>query len=149
MAKRVFTKWLGGGALIQASTAVWANEVTQFTAQEPLTLIGAHLEAFPSAWSENDGEATVDLELSFSSTARMDVAILSVATGNTWNTAPAGVAMFSGNQLLMLPAGYGLSMKEGETVFLNIKEFASKSAGMDIFIVNAHLYYVKGAPTIK
>ncbi len=145
--KRVFTKWLGGVRSIAIPASVWGNEVLQFTAQEPLTVIGAHLEIGNCSPAENDGFPNLELELSFSATARMDVAFLSAQCYQWWNTTPASGMVALGNQVVMFPPGYGLSMKEGETVFLNIKSENPPTAGISTMQANAHIYYVKGAPT--
>lgn len=144
--KRVFTKWLGGGVSMNATGVLeWMNEVLEWTAQEPLSIIGAHLAIQISTPSENDAFQKLEAELSFSSTWGMDVAFLDCGSQAWWNTAPPGVDSDSDNVVAMFPTGYALSMKEGETMHLNTKVLAPPSAGVCIWAIKAHIYYVKGA----
>ncbi len=147
--KRIFTKWLGGVRTVAIPASTWGNEILQFTAQEPLTILGAQLELGNCSPAENDGFPNLEMELSFSATPRMDVSFLSAQVYQWWNTTPASGMVALGNQVVMFPAGYGLSMKEGETIFLNVKSESPPTAGASIMQVNAHIYYVKGAATNK
>jgi len=123
------------------------NETLEWTSQEPLLIIGAQLEVASKTWSENDGKALLAMELSFSAALKADVAFLSAMASDYWNTAPPGILETQGNVTLMFPEGYALSMKEGETIYLNRKQTLVKSAASSFFSVNAHLFYVKGTVT--
>lgn len=147
--KRVFTKHLGGNATVSTGDLSWTSELLAWTSQENLTIIGAHLAVELVGGSENDGFQKLEMELSFSSTIGMDVAFLSAGSSFYWNTTPAFGAVVAGNQVVMFPEGYGLSMKEGETLFLTAKDVAFPSASVAFFKVNAHIYYVKGSATYK
>ncbi len=148
--KRLFTKWLGGEVSMSATGVLeWLNEVMQFTSQEDLSVLGAQLAIEVKTPSENDNYQKLECELSFSSTPHMDISFLTAGSSAWWNTAPPGIDADHDNVVVMFPEGYGLTMKEGETVFLNAQTIAVPSAGTSTWIISAHLYYVKGKATSK
>lgn len=139
--RRVFLEMLTAG-FSQTAAATPRTIGDSFKAQEDLTLVGAFLGAWVNLENENDGFAECAFNLSMDGTV-WEQLILEANASEGWNTTPAGICKQDGRHVVMFPAGHGVTLKEGESVYL-CYDGRGKSAGTTGFFGRAGLFLVKG-----
>lgn len=145
LGKRVFTKILDPqpvtltelGHFEELSAKVW-------TVQEDITIIGLVAAFLCSKKAENDGNADeCQFEISQGGDFDMDGCLCHVHLAAIWNSAPAAVTLPHEEVAFMLPAGYGVPVKEGGSIYAHYAGW-QVSAGTTIWNMKAYIYYVKG-----
>lgn len=139
--KRIFLEMLTAG-FTQTATPVARTIGDSFKAQEDLTLVGAFIGAWVNLENENDGFAECAYNLSMDGTV-WEQLILETNAIDGWNTTPAGIHYQYMRSVVVFPAGYGVTLKEGESIYL-CYDGRGKSAGSTGFFGRAGLYLVKG-----
>ncbi|MBA7712241.1 hypothetical protein ES703_121213 [subsurface metagenome] len=143
MSKRIFTK-VFEGVLQAGATPVHDNARDTWLVQENIEVIGASISVGNTAPSENDGFASVIVELSQVGLREQDGAILSAKAFEGWNTTPAGVDVALGHIAIAFPQGYAVPVKEEGYLYVNAYT-QGKSAGVSGFDYVVIVYYTKGS----
>ncbi|MBA7551906.1 hypothetical protein ES705_44457 [subsurface metagenome] len=142
MSKRIFTKVFSGQqASMGVNTTVQAG-LHSWLVQEDVEVIGAVASIYSTVPSENDGFASVDLELSQVGLPVQDGAILSVAASEGWNTTPAGICATSGHASVFFPPGFAVPVKEEGYLYVN-SVGVGKTAGVSMFDYEIIVFYTK------
>jgi hypothetical protein len=141
--KKVFTKVFQGGLAVSGDEEVERNALVSWLAQEDIEVVAAQISLQSSQPAENDGFASVMLELSQVGVLGLDGAILVAQCGEGWNTTPAGIDQTKADVVLALPSGLTVPVKEEGYLFLNAMQ-RGKSAGMSVFSYQVIIFYTKG-----
>ncbi|MBA7587384.1 hypothetical protein ES708_29413 [subsurface metagenome] len=141
--KKVFTKVFSGGLAVSGAQEIEKNAMVSWLAQEDIEVVAAQISLKSTQPSENDGFASVVLELSQVGVLGLDGAILVAQAGEGWNTTPAGICETNADVVLALPSGLTVPVKEEGYLFLNAMT-RGKSAGMSVFGYQAIIFYTKG-----
>ena len=119
-----------------------------YVAQEDVILIGSCLSGKMVATGAiaNDGFIDIDMFLATQPAACTYGIINGIHVTAWWNTTPAGVGMNGNNSTVMFPEGYGIPLKEGEVLYLNM-EARNDSAGTVRMTCDLGFFIVKGKVT--
>lgn len=143
--RKVFT-WSKAYSLeVPASTGALTAVAYTWRAEEDITIIGCSLavhrkESTPIA---NDGDACLGAELTPNAVFCQDGALMYAVGSCNWNTTPASTDFENQTKSIMFPAGYGVTVKEEGIINLLIEHLNSSAADVG-FVVDTHIYYVKG-----
>lgn len=129
-------------------TATFEKEVVdRYRAQEDMTLIGFEMHGHFSHDDEIDGVCEAHCILTSTAPPQTATGRLgSIAVAQCWNTVVAAAEQIQeiyGDKVVMWPAGYGVTLREGEELLGCID--GRVTAGKDMFITfRITLYLVKG-----
>ena len=139
--RRVFVQSLETSLLQLAVDTPW--EVgDSYTAQEDLIIVAleGHIHVYME--SDNDGVGESSMEVTMDGTVRKQK-LMKLSSGEGWEATGARGFEYAGDKVIVFPDGMGISMREGETIYL-LKDGRGKSAGTTSFSIHASVFYVKG-----
>jgi len=116
-----------------------------YVAQEDVILIGCQLSGKMVATGAitNDGFLDIDMFIATQPAACTYGIIAGIHAHAWWNTTPACCGVQGNNSTVMFPAGYGIPLKEGEVLYLNM-EARNDTAGLIRMTCDLGLFIVKG-----
>ncbi len=119
-----------------------------FVAQEDVILIGSVMSGKMIATGAiaNDGFIDMDMFIATQPEACTYGIINAIHTTAWWNTTPAGVGFNGNNSTVMFPKDHGITLKEGEVLYLNMQA-RNDTAGMIRMTCDLGFFYVKGKAT--
>jgi hypothetical protein len=110
--------------------------------QEDISILGVDMDLVSREPSENDGFASMAMELSQVGAWGTDGSIATVSAREGWNTAPAGISAQNGHTSFFLPNGKSIDIKEEGRLYLNSYAFG-KTSGFSIFTYVITIFYEK------
>ena len=142
---KVYTKVFSGYINVPASSPepLVTNALHSWLLQDDIEVLGIDGSLVSSTPSENDGFATVVLEVSQSGIYGTEGALFSIAAEEGWNTTPAGICSANGNKATMLPSGKVVGVREEGHLYINTNTVA-KTAGTSVFLFHIAIFYTKG-----
>ena len=118
-------------------------DLWQYVAQENLTLIGATLTCDMDTFQQEDGRAQVMLRVVVNGVN----AILHGTAYSIWKNVVAAQELgiwTNVHDSVMFPEGTGITIREGESVALNVETFSEKASLKDKWLLGLVLFFVKG-----
>ncbi|MBA7551930.1 hypothetical protein ES705_44481 [subsurface metagenome] len=142
MSKRIFTKSFNQPVAVVGDTPVKAEPALFWLMQEDIEVIGAEVHIHNTGPSENDGFASLYVELSQVGMLYADGIILSGASLEGWNTTPAGISAVIAHAVTNFPPGFAVPIREEGYLYVNTVAIG-KSAGVSAFLYEVIVYYTK------
>ncbi len=142
MSRRIFTKVFDNTVVVSGVEPATQNAFQRWLVQEDIEVIGAAIAINNRIPSENDGFASLEVELSQVGIVGEDGAILKASGSEGWNTVPQGISATNAFASVTYPQGLAVPVKEEGYLYLNL-ETQGKSAGMSIFSFSVIVYYTK------
>lgn len=118
-----------------------------FTPEEDITVIGCQLCLMVKEPAQNDGFLDVQAHLAQDTIATDNLlankrTLCELSAGGVWNTAPASTDWHEATATVMFPVGYGVSIREGEHLYLDAIAKGA-TAGIWHWTCVAQIFYVK------
>lgn len=142
--RKIYTKDLTWAENFAAATCGWGGVIKTIQWQEDVTVIGVELSVWTrdEALIGNDGFAMSSLVLLPVPGQYTDGVVGYATAVQDWNTGFSS-SHPPANVVIMFPAGFGMTMKEGETLSAQ-SIFANTTSAPVGFVHHAVIYYVKG-----
>ncbi|MBA7586449.1 hypothetical protein ES708_28447 [subsurface metagenome] len=140
MSKRVFTRIAKGYVHAELTVEAEQTGIYSWLLQEDIEIVGVVMSLYSAIPSENDGFASVNLELSQTAEYGQAGAVASVNATEGWNTVPQGISGTSNVTVVNFPVGLSIPVKEEGHLYVNALS-VGKSAGVSTFVFEVIIYY--------
>ncbi|MBA7587480.1 hypothetical protein ES708_29510 [subsurface metagenome] len=142
MNKRIFTKIFHKAVPVTTASIVKEEPSLFWLMQEDIEVLGAEINIYNTTPSENDGFASLYVELSQVGMLNADGVILSAAALEGWNTTPAGISAVTAHPVTNFPTGFVVPIREEGYLYVNTSAMG-KTAGVSSFTYDVIVYYTK------
>ena len=143
-ANKVYTKVFAGYVNVSGTPEpLVTNALHSWLLQDDIEVLGIDGCLISATPSENDGFATVVLEVSQTGIYGAEGALYAICAEEGWNTTPAGICNANGNKATMLPSGKVVGVREEGHLYINTNTVA-KSAATSTFLFHIAIFYTKG-----
>ncbi|MBA7551271.1 hypothetical protein ES705_43810 [subsurface metagenome] len=142
MGKRIFTKCFSGNVEVSAAVPSISLNIAPWLMQEDIAILGVDMDLAVETPSENDGFASLTMELSQIGAWGADGSIASVSAYEGWNTVPQGVCVANGHTTFFLPDNKSIDIKEEGALYLNSTSYG-KTADSTYFRYVLTIFYEK------